>query len=161
MTTNNGASSQTRIRDLSANQDIALPQINADDVVAGSVFLAGNALFLVAEQPLLPGTPASAPTPTTLYELDAFMNPDSLLKPIASYKDTLIVSSANARLVVFSGLAGLVWDRAERRFVLLGKPYDLSGIDLVTNTDGAAGLGSVPTTVSVYNTATLPVLTGS
>lgn len=151
---------QTHLFDLSTNRDVVIAQLDARYVAPGSVLLAGDTLYLVAEQPSLPGTPPGASTPGTLYELDALTNPASTLRAVATYKDQLVVSNANARLVSFVGLDGLVWDRAEQRFARLGTSFALSGNYLVTNTDGAAGIGSVPATVDLYDTATLPVRTG-
>ena len=158
VTTANDANtpSQTRVRDLNTGRDFALPQVDGDNVADGSVFITGDTLFLVSAQAPLPGTPASAPTPTILYELDGFTNPDSILKAAATSNDNLALGYANARLVVFIGLSGIAWDRAEHRFVRLGSPYILSGNYLITNTSGTAGNGAVPETVSIYNTASLP-----
>jgi hypothetical protein len=151
---------QTHLFDLSTNHDVVIAQIDASYVAPGSVLLSGNTLYLVAEQPSLPGTPPDASTPGTLYELVGFTNPAATLQAVATYKDQLVASTANARLVFFAGLDSLAWDRAEQRFVLMGTSFALSGNYLVTNTDGAAGNGSVPASVNIYDTATLPLRTG-
>lgn len=157
VTTNDGASSQTHVHDLSNQRDIVLPQIDANNVGSGTVVFSGGTLFLVAGQPILPGTPSSSTGATVLYELDSFMEPGAALKPIATYKGSLEVSGANGRLVVFGGPDGLVWDRAEQRFVRLGISCVLSGNYLVPIGEGRDGTGNVPTSANVYDTRALPV----
>jgi hypothetical protein len=124
------------------------------------VLLLGDTLFTVEAQPTLPSTPTGSTGPSTLYELDSFMNPGATLKAIATYKDSVGLSGANARLIVFGGLTDVAWDRAEHRFVRLGGSYILSGNYLIANTSGTAGNGTVPATVSIYQTAALPVHVG-
>ncbi len=161
VTMGNNVPSQTRVRDLSTGRDIALPQVDGDSVSDGTVLMLGDTLFVEESQPALPSTPTGSTGPSTLYQLDAFMNSDATLKAVATYKDTFGMSSANARLIIVSSHQNsLVWDRAERRFVSLGSPYELAGNYLIGNTSGTAGNGSVPATVSIYNTATLPILIG-
>lgn len=156
----NQDATQAHLFDLSTNRDMMIAQLDASYVVTGSVLMVGDTLYLVAEQPVLPGTPPGASTAGTLYELDALTNPASTLRAVTTYKDQLVVSNANARLVFFGGLDSLAWDRTEQRFVRMGTSFTLSGNYLVTNTDGAAGNGSVPASVDLYDTATLPVRTG-
>lgn len=161
VTMGDNVSSQTRVRNLSTGQDLALPQVDGDNVSDGTVLMLGDTLFVVESQPALPGTPTGSTGPTTLYQLDAFTNPDATLKAVATYSDTFSMSSANARLILISSHQNsLAWDRAEGRFVSLGSPYILSGNYLIGNTSGTAGNGSVPTTVSIFDTTKLPVLTG-
>jgi hypothetical protein len=157
---------QTHLFNLSTNRDAVIAQLDPGYVAPSSVLLAGDAIYVVVEQPSLLETPTSLPGtatasfPGALYELDGVTNPAATLRAVATYKDQLVVSNANARLVLFSGPDGPVWDRAEQRFVRLGTFLALSGSYLVTNTSGAAGTGSVPASVDIYDTATLPVRTG-
>jgi hypothetical protein len=111
--------SVTRARDLETGQDIALPQVDA--IGGGAMGIAGTTLFIAQAVTNNPQT-GTGPYVTTLFEDDAFFTSSAPPRRLASYTGAL-GAIANARLVNLSTSdGGVVWDRAEQRFVLLVPP---------------------------------------
>lgn len=157
----NSAAAHMRARDLATGQDVALPEVDAlftsPAGSSGGFAITGDTLFVTVVPPTPPG--GSSSIPSALYQIDIFMRSDAQAEPIATYKGDLgWLAGANSR-VVLSG--GGVWDRAEKRFVTLnGSVLTLSGDYLATYVQGDSPTRAVGPTVTIYDTATLPVRTG-
>jgi hypothetical protein len=155
---------------------ITLPALPGASML-GSLGVAVDALFFTIRTfPISQGscqpsrnrvcpTPTPAPPPvTTLYEIDNYLSGTPQVHAVAAYAADLGgVIVANARLVV---LSGVVWDRAEGRFVTLKVPaasgplpqQDATGNFLMVAHSLTTDWQS-PFQVSIYDATRLPVLT--